>query len=98
MITRRTTLGLLAAVALPIRANAESPLLAADVTAGNLPPMAERLPTQPARDRPARDGAADRAHGGTIRMLVGGQRDVRLMPIYGYSRLVGYDANLNLAA
>ena len=33
---------------------------------------------------------------GTMRMLIGGQRDIRLMPINGYSRLVGYDEQLNL--
>ena len=34
-------------------------------------------------------------YGGTVRMLIGGQRDIRLMTIYGYARLVGYDEKLN---
>ncbi len=35
-------------------------------------------------------------HGGDIRTLIGGQRDIRLMTLYGYSRLVGYDEKLVL--
>ena len=33
---------------------------------------------------------------GTLRMLIGRQRDIRLMPMNSYSRLVGYDENLQL--
>ena len=35
-------------------------------------------------------------YGGTVRMLIGGPKDIRLMTIYGYARLVGYDENLVL--
>ena len=35
-------------------------------------------------------------YGGTVRMLIGGQSDIRLMTIYGYARLVGYDEKLEL--
>jgi peptide/nickel transport system substrate-binding protein len=34
--------------------------------------------------------------GGTLRMLVARPRDTRLMVVYGYARLVGYDQNLEL--
>ncbi|QOL81420.1 ABC transporter substrate-binding protein [Pseudooceanicola spongiae] len=34
--------------------------------------------------------------GGRLRTLIGGQRDVRMMPINSYSRLVGYDTKLQL--
>ncbi|HEX5077512.1 MAG TPA: ABC transporter substrate-binding protein [Geminicoccaceae bacterium] len=34
--------------------------------------------------------------GGTLDMLVGRPRDTRLMVVYGYARLVGYDQNLEL--
>ena len=37
-------------------------------------------------------------YGGTLRMLIGSQKDIRLMTIYGYARLVGYDEKLELAA
>ncbi len=93
MITRRTTLALLASVALPLRAAADAPLFEADVAAGNLPPMASRLPDNPrVMDLPAMKRQTGR-QGGTIRTLVGGQRDIRLVPLYSYSRLVGYDEN-----
>jgi peptide/nickel transport system substrate-binding protein len=96
MITRRTTLALLASVALPRVASADAPLFDADLAAGNLPPMASRLPENPrVMDLPAMGRTIGR-QGGTIRMLVGGQRDIRLIPINSYSRLVGYDANLAL--
>jgi peptide/nickel transport system substrate-binding protein len=35
-------------------------------------------------------------HGGTVRTLIGSQKDIRLMTIYGYARLVGYDETLTL--
>ena len=35
-------------------------------------------------------------HGGDIRTLIGGQKDIRLMTIYGYTRLVGFDEKLTL--
>ncbi len=96
MITRRTALTLLASAALPGTAIAESPLLEADVSLGNLPPMAERLPTNPrVMDLPAMGRLTGR-QGGRIRSLIGGQRDVRLIPLYSYSRLVGYDGDRNL--
>ena len=34
--------------------------------------------------------------GGTIRTLIAKARDVRYLSVYGYTRLVGYDAELNL--
>ena len=30
-----------------------------------------------------------------MRTLIGSQKDIRLMTIYGYARLVGYDEKLN---
>jgi peptide/nickel transport system substrate-binding protein len=96
MITRRTAIGLLAATALPRFAYADTPLSDADVALASLPPMASRLPANPrVIDLPAMGRKTGR-HGGTIRMLVGGQRDVRLIPINSYSRLVGYGEDLQL--
>jgi peptide/nickel transport system substrate-binding protein len=34
--------------------------------------------------------------GGEMRMLIGREKDTRLMVVYGYARLVGYDRELNL--
>src|SRR5690606_21861401 len=35
-------------------------------------------------------------HGGSLRMLVGNTQDTRLLVVFGYARLVGYDAELEL--
>ena len=35
-------------------------------------------------------------YGGTCGSLIGSQKDIRLMTIYGYARLVGYDEKLKL--
>ena len=96
MISRRTALGLLASVALPRGAWAETALFDAEIAAGTLPPMAERLPKNPRVIDLAAMGRETGRYGGTVRMIVGGQRDVRLIPIYSYSRLMGYDDKLQL--
>lgn len=73
----------------------ETPELAAEVAAGKLPPVAERLPKTPlvARfDAPGRIGK----HGGEIRTLIARARDVRLMAVWGYARLIGYGPDLTL--
>lgn len=96
MITRRTTLALLATAVLPRPVYAEAPLLEADVASGALPPMALRVPENPrVIDLPGM-GRQTGVPGGTLRMLVGGQRDIRLIPINSYSRLVGYSESLQL--
>ncbi|MFN3825697.1 MAG: ABC transporter substrate-binding protein [Pseudorhodobacter sp.] len=99
MITRRRTLTLLAAAAvLPLRAVAGGAIdpLADQVRAGTLPPLADRLPRNPRVMPLGAMGRETGQPGGTIRILVGGQRDVRLMPFFGYARLVGFDTSLNL--
>lgn len=101
MITRRTALGLLATAFVPGLARmafAESDYLKPKVEAGELPPVAERLPKTPRIVNNAALGGAPGVQGGSARMLIGGQRDVRLMPINSYSRLVGYDRDLKLQA
>lgn len=98
-LTRRETLGLIAAGAVmgagPAQAFVGAPYLDERVAEGEIPPVAERLPQEPRIVRLAEMGRVPGRHGGTVRMLIGGQRDVRYMPLNGYSRLVGYDAQLN---
>ncbi|MXN46624.1 ABC transporter substrate-binding protein [Shinella kummerowiae] len=101
MITRRTALGLLATAFVPGLARtafAESDYLKPKVEAGELPAVAERMPKTPRIINTAALGGVPGVQGGTARMLIGGQRDVRLMPINSYSRLVGYDRDLKLQA
>jgi peptide/nickel transport system substrate-binding protein len=73
---------------------AEPPMLRLDVSTGKLPPLEKRLPQQPLvvqTDTPGR-------HGGVLHSLIGRSRDTRLLVVYGYARLVGYDRDLNLVS
>ena len=73
------------------------PSLKDRVAGGDLPPVGRRLP-----DRPLVVGASDAraigSHGGAMRMLVGGAKDTRLLAVYRYARLVGFDEDLELVA
>lgn len=72
------------------------PYFAEQVAQGTLPPVSKRLPAAPAT--PSFEGKEIGRYGGKIRMLMGKAKDIRMMVVYGYSRLVGYDKNFNLAA
>ena len=74
----------------------ETPMLQADVAAKKLPPVKLRLPDNPLVV--SMDGKTSELgqHGGTLNMLIGRARDVRMMMVYGYARLVGYDVNLKI--
>jgi peptide/nickel transport system substrate-binding protein len=61
-----------------------------------LPPMAERLPKQPRVVDVAAIGRVPGAYGGEVRTIIGSDKDIRYMTIYGYARLVGYDLQLQL--
>jgi peptide/nickel transport system substrate-binding protein len=70
----------------------ETPSLKDDVAAGKLPPVSERVPqdprvmTMPSAGQP----------GGTLNILMASAKDTRMMVVYGYARLVGYDENYKL--
>jgi peptide/nickel transport system substrate-binding protein len=83
-------------IVLPAIAADEPPALAADVAAGRLPPLAQRLPATPRVVDVARPGWATGRYGGELRMLMAKDRDIRMMVVYGYARLVGYDEKLQL--
>ncbi|MBB5574468.1 ABC transporter substrate-binding protein [Rhizobium paranaense] len=101
MIDRRTFLGLLASTVLPL------PTIAADadnepdflhdwLRSGQMPPLAQRLPKNPRIINLAALGREPGRYGGSLRTLIGSQNDLRLMNVYGYARLVGYDQTLTL--
>jgi len=75
-----------------VAAAKEPPLLAAEVAAGRLPSMAERLPDNPRRDLPKREGWTAGRYGGEIRMLDRGGRDARAMVVFGYARLMTWQS------
>jgi peptide/nickel transport system substrate-binding protein len=77
----------------PARAQVrETPDLAPLVAAGKLPPIAERIPRDPAVAELESIGRP----GGELRMLMASPKDTRLMCVYGYARLVAYTPSLAL--
>ena len=73
----------------------ETPSLGAKVDAGELPPVAERLPAQPLVVGETAGRKLGKP-GGDLHMLVGRAKDTRLLVVYGYARLVCYDETLSL--
>jgi peptide/nickel transport system substrate-binding protein len=74
----------------------EPPLLKEDVEAGRLPPMAQRLPRTPLVVDVDRSDWTIGRYGGDAHTLLAKDRDIRMMVVYGYSRLVGYNDKLEL--
>ena len=74
----------------------ETPWFREAVAAGALPPVAERLPERPSVVELGGDGREIGRHGGELRMLSGREKDVRMLVVYGYARLVAYDRNFAL--
>jgi peptide/nickel transport system substrate-binding protein len=74
----------------------ETPELAGKVKAGALPPISERLPRTPRVIDLTKLGRTPGRHGGVMRMLMGREKDIRILVYYGYSRLVGYNEKFDL--
>ncbi|MSP68393.1 MAG: ABC transporter substrate-binding protein [Alphaproteobacteria bacterium] len=70
----------------------EAPMLQAEVAKGALPPVAKRLPERPLVVTPAERGE----YGGDLNTLISGAKDTRLLMVYGYARLVGYDRDFTI--
>ena len=74
----------------------EPDVLTEKVAKGDLPPVDQRLPAEPRRIDVKAMGREPGQYGGTARMIIGSQRDIRYMTIFGYARLVSYDEHLDL--
>jgi peptide/nickel transport system substrate-binding protein len=74
----------------------ESPWLRDDVTAGRLPPVAERLPAEPEVVDLKAEGKEIGKPGGTLRMMIGQGSDARSLIPFAYSRLIVFDQNYRL--
>ncbi|MFT5894085.1 MAG: peptide/nickel transport system substrate-binding protein [bacterium] len=95
MITRRAILGLLASATIPARLKAGSTDGSAEIDAdAHLPELQHRLPQNPRVLNLKSLGREPGQQGGRVRMLVGRQKDIRYVPIFSYSRLVGYNQQL----
>jgi peptide/nickel transport system substrate-binding protein len=70
----------------------EAPVLAKLVAAGKLPPLAQRLPEHPR----VMSADAEAMYGGELRTLIGTLKDTKLLFVYGYARLVGFDRDYHL--
>ena len=70
----------------------DSPIFADKVAKGELPPIGERVPSDPRVVKVKIPGQ----HGGTMRVVFGRSKDTRIMVVYGYARLVTYDAEFNI--
>lgn len=66
------------------------------VDAGDLPPIADRVPTNPLLVDLEAKGRMSGAQGGTLNTMVTRSKDIRQMVVYGYARLIGYDENYQL--
>ncbi len=95
-------LALIALATFTARADATSPTpidppsLAASVASGELPPAAERVPLEPLVGGFETLGRTSGKSGGRLRTLLPKDKDIRLLNVWGYARLVGYDENLEL--
>ncbi len=74
----------------------ESAFWKSEVDAGNLPPVQDRIPTEPLIVDPTKKGREMGTPGGTLRTMVTRSKDIRQMVVYGYARLVGFDENYEL--
>lgn len=74
----------------------ETPSLAAEVDSGQLPRVHARVPDDPLITTFTTPGSSIGRHGGDLHLLMGRSQDVRMLVVYGYARLVGYDANFDL--
>lgn len=74
----------------------ETPLLAGEVRRNSLPPIAQRVPQEPLIVDLKAKGREQGDPGGSIRMLMSREKDVRLLNTWGYARLVGWTPKLTL--
>lgn len=99
LITRART-GMIAllstlVIAFPARGG-EPPILAERVADGHLPPLEQRLPNPPRVTSLSHPWQKPGKYGGELVLLMGRSKDVRLMVVYGYARLIGYDLDYEL--
>ena len=66
------------------------------LASGKLPPMAQRLPENPLLMDETMNNLMPGKYGGKMNLLMGKDKDIRRMVVYGYSRIVGYNNRLKL--
>jgi peptide/nickel transport system substrate-binding protein len=94
MASQRFLLVLIALmINLPVMAGPliEPPSLAEQVKAGKLPPIEQRMPSEPRVIELGGPGQSVGRHGGMLTQLMERASDIKRMSAYGYARLVGYN-------
>ncbi len=76
----------------------EVPSLMDAIRTGQLPSIQQRVPETPALVSYQGTGKTPGRYGGELRLLMGKARDIRMMVVYGYARLVAYDEKFELFA
>ena len=76
----------------------ETPVLEKFIKSGSLPAISLRLPKPPSIANFDNTNKILGKHGGQMRLLMGRAKDIRLMVVYGYARLVGYRHDFSLYA
>ncbi|MGO4704580.1 ABC transporter substrate-binding protein [Microvirga sp. 2MCAF38] len=74
----------------------EPPFFAEKLAKKELPPLAQRLPRAPLIVDPTTHGDTVGRYGGEIVTLIARARDIRYLSTYAYTRLVGYNRQLEL--
>lgn len=74
----------------------ETPYFAERVRQGAIPPVSERFPANPRLIDLSAPTLSTGTPGGTLRLLMGDPRDIRMMTIYGYARLVVFNQKSEL--
>jgi peptide/nickel transport system substrate-binding protein len=95
-ITSALALALLPLAALAQPSVQESAFWSQEVSAGDLPPAADRIPAEPLVVNVAAKGRTPGLQGGTLNTMVTRSKDIRQMVVYGYARLVGYNETYDL--
>jgi peptide/nickel transport system substrate-binding protein len=82
----------------PCLAALETPFLAEKVAAGKLPPVDQRIPSEPHLVTFDDDSGKPGQPGGDLTMMMARAKDVRILFAYFYARLVAYNTDLDLEA
>lgn len=94
---RIAALAALMAIARPATAQTiDVPSLADLISVGKLPPIGQRLPEEPLKLDFTAMGKTPGRYGGQLNLLMGRAKDVRMMVVYGYARLVAYNEKFAL--
>jgi peptide/nickel transport system substrate-binding protein len=74
----------------------EPPALTALIAKGELPVLEQRLPSPPKLMSFTKPYHSPGRYGGELVLLMGRSKDVRMMVVYGYARLIGYNLEYEL--